>query len=425
MIGHAPKPVFTRHGSGPLPIAFTAPVAGDSKHGETIEIVIAPPPSEPGSHRRNVGIEIDETLVCKILRERYENVVITQIETREQLEQLAVRAPDLVFSGVKFFTFDGEDLWLNDFLDRHAIAYIASGRYALDNEHDKARAKHIVGQANVATAGFFLTAPGEHPTAVSLPLSFPLFIKPVTGGDSRGVDAMSVVHDFAAFQRKVFDIHENQKSRAMVETYLSGREYSVGILEDPATGKLRAMPIEIASQPNANGDRILDYDVKRQDAETVSAVTDAAVHLKLCTLAKAAFRALGGKSIGRIDVKMNGRNVPHFIEANLMPGLRKGYFYRSCMLNLGMDYEAMILTIARNGLASKTKAGERSARNLGGAHSVSTLPRRNIANAQTTKTPQAAQAHQGALTIQGALGAQSLAGGVAQAPCPITVTSGG
>ena len=115
--------------------------------------------------------------------------------------------------------------------------------------------------------------------------------------------------------RKVMDIHENQMSQALVETYLSGREYSVGILEDACNGKLRAMPVEIIAAPNRNGDRILDYDVKKQDSETVAPVTDAATRLKLGTLAKAAFRALGGKSLGRIDIKMSHANVPNFIEA--------------------------------------------------------------------------------------------------------------
>ena len=41
---------------------------------------------------------------------------------------------------------------------------------------------------------------------------------------------------------------------------------------------------------------------------------------------------------------------PHFIEANLMPGIKKGYFFRSCLLNIGINYEQMILKITANGL---------------------------------------------------------------------------
>lgn len=341
---------------------------GDGKRTETIEIVIAPYLSDIAAHRDNVGIELDERLVLKILSASYRHVSITQISTRRDLEQLAARQPDLVFSGVKYFSFDGRDVWLNDFLDLHGIAYLASGKAALDKEHDKVHAKQIMQGANVATAKFFSTAPDEHPTAESIPLAFPLFVKPVDGGDSRGVDADSVVHDFGSFRRKVHEIHEIQLSRALVETHLSGREYSVGILEDALSGTLRAMPIEIVAAPNRNGDRVLDFDIKKQDAETVQPVTDMMIHAQLCDLARVAFRALGGKSLGRIDIMMDQENVPHFIEANLMPGLRKGYFYRACVLNLDMSYEEMILTIADNGLTARSRysqAGQAERRGRG------------------------------------------------------------
>lgn len=323
------------------------------KRPETIEIVIAPRQADMTAHRKNVGIELDEFLLLKILSDHYRHVRITQIDSRRDLEQIAVRRPNLVFSGVKFFTFDGEELWLNDFLDLHGVAYIASGRSALLLERDKACAKSVVSKAGVATADYFVAAPGDHETVGSVPLAFPLFVKPLIGGDSRGVDSNSVVHDFESLKRKVLEIHETQDSRAIVETYLPGREYSVGILEDVSSGTLRTMPIEIVTDCNRNGDRILDFDVKRQDLETVAPVKDATVRLRLGNLAKAAFRSLGGKSLGRIDIKMSSDDVPHFIEANLMPGLRKGYFYRGCLLNFGMSYEAMILTIAENGLASR------------------------------------------------------------------------
>ena len=105
------------------------------------------------------------------------------------------------------------------------------------------------------------------------------------------------------------------------------------------------MPIEIIAMKNEYGHRVLDYEIKRNDHEDVVAVTDMGIHKQLSDLAKAAFTALSGKSIGRIDIKMNHKRVPHFIEANLMPGLRKGYFYRACKLNLNMSYEDMILKI--------------------------------------------------------------------------------
>ena len=112
------------------------------------------------------------------------------------------------------------------------------------------------------------------------------------------------------------------------------------------------MPVQIIVKKNTNGHRILDFNVKKDDEEKVIAVTDTKIFKKISKLAKEAFKALGGKSLGRIDIKMNERGVPHFMEANLMPGLRKGYFYRSCLLNLDMNYDDMILNIANTGLSS-------------------------------------------------------------------------
>lgn len=346
ILGALPAPYqVLHHPPSILPTAITT-----TKSSKTIEIVTIPDAIDVTKNRKSVGIGLDENLILRILSSRYESVVITCINTLADLINLATRKPDLVFSGVKYFNFSGTDLWLNDFLDRHGIAYMASSRKALDRESDKSRAKNIMRDSGVATARHFITAPDTHPTAESVPLEYPLFVKPLTGGDSRGIDANSIVYDFESFRSKVMEIHQSQALPCLVETYLSGREFSVGIFEDSAGEKLTAMPIEIIVDENKNGDRILDFDIKKFDRETVTAVTDILVHKQLSDLAKTAFKALGGKSFGRIDVKMDANHVPHFIEANLMPGLRKGYFYRACLLNLDMDYEQMILRIADNGL---------------------------------------------------------------------------
>ena len=322
------------------------------KINKSIEIVVVPNFGDANAHQDNVGIILEEEKILKILSKRYKNVLITEINSEEDLEKMSIRKPDLVFSGVKYFHFNNRNIWLNDYLEMHGIHYIASSKAALDNESDKNRAKKIMQKAKIKTADFFITTPGEYKTLLSIPITFPLFIKPVTGGDSRGIDANSIVHDFLSFKAKVLDIKIKHNSPSLVETYLPGKEYSVGIFEDSANGNLRAMPIEIVVKKNMNGHRILDFNVKKDDEERVIAVTDIKIFNKLSKLAKISFKALGGKSLGRIDIKMNHCGIPHFMEANLMPGLRKGYFYRSCVLNLDMSYDDMIFSIANTGLYS-------------------------------------------------------------------------
>jgi len=319
---------------------------------KSIEIVIVPNPGEKNDHQDNVGIILEENKILKILSKRYADVSITEINTKKDLEKLIKRKPNLVFSGVKYFTFNKEKIWLNDYLEAYNIPYIASSRTALDNESDKNKAKKLVLKAKIKTAEFFITTPEEHQSESSIPISFPLFIKPVKGGDSRGIDSNSIAYNYLSFKKKVLEIKKKHNLSSLVETYLPGREYSVGIFQDSISGDLRAMPIEIVIKKNKNGHCILDYNVKKDDEEKVIAVTDIKIFKKLCKLAKDSFKALGGKSLGRIDIKMNHLGIPHFMEANLMPGLRKGYFYRSCVLNLDMNYDDMIFCIANTGLSS-------------------------------------------------------------------------
>ena len=322
------------------------------KINKSIEIVTIHNPGDKNFHQDNVGIIIEENKILKILAKRYAQVSITKIKCKNDLDRLLKRKPDLVFSGVKYFNFNKKKIWLNDCLETHDIPYIASSRTALDNESDKNIAKKLILKANIKTADFFITNPEEHQNETSIPISFPLFIKPIKGGDSRGIDANSVVNDFSSFKKKVIEIRNKYNLPSLVETYLPGKEYSVGIFQDSIDGTLRAMPIEIIIKKNINGHCILDFDIKKDDEEKVIAVTDIKIFKKLSKLAKEAFKALGGKSLGRIDIKMNHRGIPHFMEANLMPGLRKGYFYRSCLLNLDMNYEDMIFSIANTGLSS-------------------------------------------------------------------------
>jgi D-alanine-D-alanine ligase len=321
-----------------------------NKIEKSIEIVTVPKLEDHSINQANVGIIIDELLIYKILSEHYKKVLITEIKTKKDLAKLALRKPDLVFSGVKFFYFNKKKIWLNDYLELNDILYIASNKSSLLKESNKSRAKKIMQKLNIPTAEFFTTGPGEHKNKKSIPITFPLFVKPITGGDSRGIDKNSIAHNYLSFKKKVLEVKKNQHSRCLAEKYLSGKEYSVGIFKDNMTGLIKAMPIEIIVKKNINGHHILDFDIKKNDEEKVVAVLDLKIFNLLSVLAEKSFIALKGKSFGRIDFKMDHLGNPHFMEANLMPGIRKGYFYRSCFLNLNINYEEMILKIAANGL---------------------------------------------------------------------------
>ena len=147
------------------------------------------------------------------------------------LSQISKRKPDLVFSGVKYFEFDGNQIWLNDFLDLNKICYIGSNRAALDREHNKGLAKLLVKKAGIATADHVVIKRNSETTNKTIGIAYPVFVKPVIGGDSVGIDDLSLV-----FNREQLDIKIKKSFNALncdvlVESYLVGREFSVGILK--------------------------------------------------------------------------------------------------------------------------------------------------------------------------------------------------
>ena len=315
-----------------------------------IEILTIPQAINFKEDQKNIGINLDSNLIFNILSKKFKNVLVTEIQNKNDLNKLVKRKPNLVFSGIKYFNFNKRKIWLNEFLDIYGIRYITSNKFAYDNAHDKSFAKQIMQKSNIKTPYFFIAKPGKYKNELSIPLDFPLFVKPLDAGDSRGIDKNSIVYNFEDFEKKVLEIHLNQESNSIVESYLSGKEYSVGIIQNDSNNGLLAMPIEIIVKADRKGHRILDYNTKKNDTEKVIAVLNPLIHKQLCELSKKAFKALNGKLIGRIDIKMNDNNIPYFIEANLMPGLKKGYFYRSCSINLNINYEQMILKIAQNAL---------------------------------------------------------------------------
>jgi len=319
----------------------------DPKEKKSIEIITVP--NLGGlKNQKNVAITLDTKLVHKILSKVYSKVRITDIVTPKCLAKLVKRKPDLVFSGVKYFEFDGKQIWLNDFLDLNKICYIGSNHAALDREHDKGLAKLLVKKAGIVTADYVVIKTNSVSTHKTIGMAYPVFVKPVIGGDSIGIDDLSLVFNREQLDTKIKQIFNALNCDVLVESYLVGREFSVGILEDELSSVLTAMPIEIIAPKNNRGHRLLDFDVKRLDQETVRKVKNKALHEKLSEVGKSVFKALGGRSFGRIDIKLCEKGLPHFIEANLMPGLSKGYFYRSCAMNLGMTYDEMIVLLCRN-----------------------------------------------------------------------------
>lgn len=288
------------------------------------------------------------------LKKNYQNVSVTIIENEKDLNDLIRRKPDLVFSGVKYLGFDKKSkkrssknkIWLSSILKKHGINHTGSETQALELEFNKVKAKKVLLKKNIPTAKYFMAERGQFKKNSILPINYPLFIKPICEGGGRGIDESSVVRNFKEFKKKVKQLQSEVNAKVLVEKYLSGREFTVGIIRNVITKKLEACPVELIPQKNSRGYRFLSKKDKREDRELVISIEEIQLFKKIAKFAKQSFRALGARDYGRIDLRMDKNNRLHFLEANLIPGMGQGYFARTMKIVKNEPYSIMINNLA-------------------------------------------------------------------------------
>ncbi len=322
-----------------------------AKTDKHIEIV-----SSPDKYLSSMYSETRE-MVKAVLEQYYTNVGITLVNDSEDLEQLIEKNPDLVFTGIKRVPLgkhsseNDEYVWVSGFLEDRGVTVTGSGPGALELELDKAKAKDAIKAASLTTSSYFIAKVGEYTDESQLPFRLPMFLKPHNRGGGTGVDGSSVVRSFAEFLRKMESLAAESITDVLVEKYLPGREFTVAVLRDTNKDGLMIMPIEIIASKNDKGDRILGENTKKEDTEQFFAVPEGHVRTSVVDLARKAFNALGARDYGRIDIRLDSQGDPSFIEANLIPGVRHGYFTRAFKINTGRSYDEMILHIVNLALS--------------------------------------------------------------------------
>ena len=278
----------------------------------------------------------------------YTDVRFNEIQTKYDLTRIVDRKPDLVVLCVKYIIdIDTRaKIWLSDYFFNHGIAYTGSARNTLEYDSDKAKAKLALQEIGIPTAKFFIASLTPHLAEAHLPLPFPLFVKPQSAANGNGIDDRSIVHDFASYREKTEEVFTAFGQAALVEQVLPGREFTVAILDDPVLGQRWISPIEIIVPKNVRGDRVLGQAEKSSNTERVSVVEEPE-RAEISILAGKIFSALDARDFGRIDIKMDALGVPHFMEANLVPGMTPGssYFPRACAINRAMTYDNVVLEI--------------------------------------------------------------------------------
>ena len=246
--------------------------------------------------------------------------------------------PDICFNIVEGMYGDAREAQIPAVLELLRIPYTASRVLTSAIALDKTMTKRIWQSHGLPTATFQLFVTGDE--ALRADLHFPLFVKPAREGSGMGMDAGSIVADESVLRSRVQYIIQRYQQPALVETYLSGREFTVGVLgradahrysripeRYAADGFMRLPVSEVNSTdsvtPGVYGAllKVMDLFVPGQADFRCPAPIDEALTAQLQQLAIDAHCAIGACDVSRVDIRLAADGTPTLIEINTLPGI--------------------------------------------------------------------------------------------------------
>jgi D-alanine-D-alanine ligase len=169
----------------------------------------------------------------------------------------------------------------------------------------------ISAQAKPSVAQTLLSVPGQRPVPDPANLEFPVFAKPAAEGSSMGITDRSLCRD-----QKELDAAIERLSKygpVLVEEFLSGDEFTVGIIGGEVLGVMQVIP------RGSKEDFIYSLDVKRDYLNRVDyKLADAP---DVAEVALQVWRAFGLRDVARIDIRRDRNGVANFVEVNPLPGV--------------------------------------------------------------------------------------------------------
>lgn len=206
----------------------------------------------------------------------------------------------------------GEDGQIQGLLEWLNLPYTGSGVLASALGMDKARTKQLWQGCGLPTAPYRLLEHNTDLAQVVAQLGLPLIIKPVHEGSSIGMSKVETLEQL----QPAYEQAAAHDAVVMAESWISGREFTVVILNDAALPVIRLQPPSDAA--------FYDYEAKYQRNDTEYGIpcglTDTAEQ-QLQTLALQAFHAVGATGWGRIDAMQDEQGNFWLLEVNTVPGM--------------------------------------------------------------------------------------------------------
>lgn len=322
--------------------------------------------------RMDTYLEWDEAeTIDKIQAVLEENCHVIRIEADGNLWSKLRRYKnqlDIVFNMAEGLNGNWREAVVPVMLEELGIPYTGSSPAALMLCLDKERTKQILHYHKLKYPLYKVFQEVPELTADQLgPLEFPLIVKPVWEGSSKGIVNNSLVMNFKECQNQIARIIQTYKQPALVEEFIPGREFTVGVLgNDEEIMVLPLVEISFASLPKGalpiysyEAKWIWDVPESPLNIFTCPAPVQAPIAKKIREIAIDAYRALGCYDWCRIDIRLNKLQTPYILELNPIPGILPDPQQNSCLPKaaraLGWSYAQLINTVLaiackRNGI---------------------------------------------------------------------------
>jgi D-alanine-D-alanine ligase len=266
----------------------------------------------------------------------------------ELVEKLAAGNKwDMVFNIAEGLYGDGRESVVPALLDQYRIPYVFSGPVVMGISLNKYLARLVVEAAGVPVSpGIIALTVCDLDNASTL--TYPLFVKPVAEGTGKGITTRSVVHDSASLVAMVTELLEKYNQPVLIEEYLPGREFTVGV-----TGSGTDVNVIGGMEVICKDNLPYSVEVKENYQDIVKyLLIDDSCRDECNAVALASWRALNAIDACRVDMKADRNGRICFIEANPLAGLNPVHSDLPILARFnGVEYDSlmeMIMNSAKN-----------------------------------------------------------------------------
>jgi D-alanine-D-alanine ligase len=283
--------------------------------------------------------------------ETYHDVTLVEAD-ENAFETLRQMKPDIVFNIAEGFNGMSREAQIPAVLDMLQIPYTGSDPLTLATCLDKSRTKEILTYNKIPNPKFLLV--NDIKQINNLDFDFPLMVKPVSEGSSKGIFSSSFAKNLDELKSEVGRILKEYNQPALIEEFLPGREFTVAVIGND--NEAEVLPIVEIQYNDFPDDFIPIYsyeakwilDTKENPLEVFScpAKIDKKLESKIKSTVLRAYNILRCKDWSRIDVRLDKNEEPNIIEVNPLPGILPNPEENSCFPKaaraVGMNYNEMI-----------------------------------------------------------------------------------